>query len=105
MTSPNIEGLDLDEQVRLLGEELKRKEELRKFRDEVKREVIKELEKEYKFKDYMTNMDMFSEKFNNFIDLLNEYIKTDSTDAKESLLEQMPFLKAAISFMRNFRRG
>ena len=112
MTSETFQGVSLDEQIQivedqseLLAKKKKELNELKQLRDEIEIEVIKELEKKYDFKGFNENMSDFIEKFDNFLDSLNDYIKTGSETSKTSLLEKIPILKDINNLMRNIGDG
>lgn len=112
MTSEKFQGVSLDEQIQivedqseLLAKKKKELNELKQLRDEMKIEVIKELEKKYDFKGFNENMSNFIEKFDDFLVSLNDYIKTGSESSKTSVLKKIPILKDIIIFKRDMDDG
>lgn len=112
MTSEKFQGISLDEQIETVGEQseflfqkMKELKELKQLRDEMKIEVIKELEKKYDFKGFNENMSDFIEKFDDFLVSLDDYIKTGSEPSKTSLLKKLPILRDIIIFKRDMDDG
>lgn len=91
-----IQGV-FDQQIKELeikfDEETKALKEKKQLCKIIKSDVIDELEKEFDFKSFKK----FKTEFNEFLDLLEYHIKTDSEGSEKSILEK-------ISFIRNLKK-
>lgn len=112
MTSENFQGVSLEDQIQqveseydLLAKKKKELNELKQLRDDIKIEVIKELERIYNFEVFNENMSNFIEKFDDFLVSLDDYIKISSDTSKASLLEKIPILRDISNFMKDIGDG
>lgn len=80
---------EVKEQAKLLDKKTKELEEKKQLCDELKIDVIKELEKKCGLNDHKE----FEAQFDKFLTLLEDYLKTGSKESKKSLIEIIPVLR------------